>query len=62
MERVVVIGCDREHPLRWAWTSHGDRHREGLALMARPVLAQAQILRFTRPSTVRRWLRQIISA
>jgi hypothetical protein len=53
---------DREHPLRWAWTSHADRHREGSALMARPCLAQAQILRFTRPSTARRWLRQIARA
>jgi hypothetical protein len=47
---------DREHPLRWAWTSHTDRHREGLALMAQP--GAAQILRFTRPVMVRRWLRQ----
>ena len=50
---------DREHPIRWAWTSHRDRHREGLALMARPGLAQTQILRFTRPIVTRRWLRQI---
>ena len=53
---------DREHPLRWAWTSHGDRHREGLALMERPGLVQTQILRFTRPSMTRRWLRQIVCA
>jgi len=53
---------DPEHPLRWAWSSHGDRHREGLALMARPDLAQTQILCFTRPSMARRWLRQIVSA
>jgi hypothetical protein len=53
---------DREHPLRWAWISHGDRHREGLALMARPGPAQTQILRFTRPSMARRWLRQIVCA
>ena len=53
---------DREHPIRWAWTSHRDRHREGLALMARPGLAQTQSLRFTRPSMARRWLRQIVSA
>ncbi len=46
---------DREHPLRWAWISHGDRHREGLALMARPGPAQTQILRFTHPSMARRW-------
>ncbi len=52
---------DREHPLRWAWTSHADRHREGLALMARPGLAHTQILRFTRPVMARRWLRQLIS-
>jgi len=49
---------DPEHPVRWAWTSHADRHREGLALMARPDLVQAQILRFTRPAMARRWLRQ----
>jgi len=47
---------DREHALRWAWTSHADRHREGLALMAQP--GTAEILRFTRPAMVRRWLRQ----
>jgi hypothetical protein len=51
---------DREHPVRWAWTSHADRHREGLALMARPGLAHTQILRFTRPAMARRWLCQII--
>jgi hypothetical protein len=49
---------DPEHPLRWAWTSHADRHREGLALMARLDLAQTQILRFTRPAMARRWLRR----
>ena len=49
---------DPEHPVRWAWTSHADRHREGLALMARPDLVQAEILRFTRPAMARRWLRQ----
>ena len=48
---------DPEHPLRWAWASHADRHREGLALMARPGLAQTQILRFTCPAMARRWLR-----
>jgi len=53
---------DPEHPIRWAWTSHADRHREGLALMARPGLTQAQILRFTRPTMARRWLRQIAIA
>jgi hypothetical protein len=41
---------DAEHPVRWAWISHQDRHREGLALTARPELAGAQIIRFTRPA------------
>jgi hypothetical protein len=40
---------NREHPLRYAWTSHADRHREGLALMAQPDLAHTQALRFTHP-------------
>jgi hypothetical protein len=53
---------DPEHPLRWMWTSHADRHREGLALMARPGLAQTQILRFTRPGMAHRWLRQMACA
>lgn len=53
---------DPEHPIRWAWTSHADRHREGLALMGRPGLAQTQILRFTRPAMARRWLRHSTSA
>jgi len=51
---------DGDHALRWAWTSHADRHREGLALMARP--GRAEVLRFTRPSVMRRWLSQIICA
>jgi hypothetical protein len=51
---------DREHALRWAWISHADRHREGLTLMAQP--GQAEVLRFTRPSMARRWLRQIMCA
>jgi len=53
---------DPEHPIRWAWTSHADRHREGLALMARPGLTQIQILRFTWPGMARRWLRQLACA
>ncbi len=53
---------DPEHPIRWAWTSHADRHREGLELMARPGLAQTQILRFTRPGMARRWLRHVACA
>jgi hypothetical protein len=51
---------DREHALRWAWTSHADRRREGLALMAQP--GQAEVLRFTRPWMARRWLRENICA
>ena len=61
-ERRISSARDPEHPIRWAWTSHADRHREGLALMARPGLAQAQILRFTRSGMARRWLRQIACA
>jgi hypothetical protein len=51
---------DREHALRWAWTSHAGRHREGLALMGDR--GQAQILRFTRPAMAGQWLGQIICA
>ena len=51
---------DRQHALRWAWTSHADRHREGLALMAQP--GEAQIMRFTRPAMARQWLHQIVCA
>ncbi len=47
---------DAEHPVRWAWFSHRDRHREGLVLTARPELADAQIIRFTRPAMAIRWL------
>ncbi|HEV2373034.1 MAG TPA: AAA family ATPase [Streptosporangiaceae bacterium] len=47
---------DHGHPVRWAWNSHGDRHREGLALMARPDLADTQVIRFTRPAQARHWL------
>jgi hypothetical protein len=55
----VAAWRDPEHPVRWAWTSHGDRHREGLDLMARPDLAGTQIVHFTRPATARRWLRRL---
>ncbi len=50
---------DSEHAVWWAWTSHRDRHREGLALMARADLAKAEIVRFTRPADARRWLRRL---
>jgi hypothetical protein len=53
---------DPEHPIRWAWTSHADRHREGLVLMARPGLAQTQLLRFTKTGMANRWLRQMACA
>ena len=36
---------DSEHPVRWAWTSHRDRHQEGLALTGRKDLASATIIR-----------------
>jgi hypothetical protein len=41
---------------RWAWISHRDRHREGLALSTRPELAGAQVIRLTRPIRTRQWL------
>jgi len=50
---------DREHPLRWAWTSHRQRHEEGLALTTRPDLANAQVIRFTRPTRTSHWLHQL---
>jgi hypothetical protein len=50
---------DAEHPVRWAWSSHRDRHAEGLALMSRTDLARAEIIRFRRPAAARRWLRQL---
>lgn len=37
-------------PVRWGGSSHGDRHRKRLDLMARPDLASTHILRFTRPA------------
>ncbi|TDU89571.1 hypothetical protein EV138_3143 [Kribbella voronezhensis] len=46
---------DSQHPLRWAWKSHGARHHEGLAMISRPDLADAQILHFTHPAQARRW-------
>lgn len=53
---------DREHPIRWAWSSHADRHQEGLALMTRADLADTQIIRFTHPAQARRWLKQFDQA
>jgi len=50
---------DSEHAVRWAWTSHRDRHREGLALADRADLAGADIIRFTRPAEARRWLKDL---
>lgn len=49
---------DPEHPVRWAWTSHSDRHQEGLALRDRPELAGTPVIRFTRPAMAKRWLRR----
>jgi hypothetical protein len=51
---------DSEHPVRWAWNSHRDRHVEGLALMSRGDLAHAEIIRFRRPAAARRWLSQLL--
>lgn len=53
---------DREHPIRWAWSSHADRHQEGLALMTRADLADSQIIRFTHPAQARRWLKRFDQA
>lgn len=57
--QALAAWRDGEHPVRWAWSSHADRHREGLALMTRPDLAGAQIRRFTYPAAARRWLRTV---
>ena len=48
---------DKEQAVRWAWSSHADRHREGLELAGRADLAHAQIIRFTRAADARCWLR-----
>ena len=50
---------DSEHAVRWAWTSHHDRHQEGLALTEREDLAGSAIIRFTRPAAARSWLRRL---
>jgi hypothetical protein len=50
---------DSEHPLRWAWASHQARRQEGLALIARPDLADAEVIHFTRPVQARRWMGQL---
>lgn len=50
---------DQGHPVRWAWTSHASRHREGLSLMDSPGLAGTRLLRLTRPIQTRRWLRRM---
>jgi hypothetical protein len=55
----LVAWRDPEHAVRWAWSSHRDRHREGLALMARGDLAGTEIVRLTRPSATARWLRRL---
>jgi hypothetical protein len=57
----VAAVRDREHPIRWAWSSHAERHEEGLTLTARPGLAHLRVLRFTRPALARRWLRTVAS-
>jgi hypothetical protein len=35
---------DREHPVRWAWTSHAARHVEGQALAAEPFGSQTIVM------------------
>jgi len=53
---------DPGHPVRWAWASHAQRHREGLSLMDRPDLAGTRVLRLTRPVQARRWLQRMTRA
>jgi len=53
---------DPDHPVRWAWTSHARRHREGLSLMDDPGLAGTRVLRLTRPVQARRWVRRMARA
>lgn len=53
---------DPGHPVRWAWTSHAARRREGVSLMDCPDLAGTCLLRLTRPVQARRWLRRMPNA
>jgi hypothetical protein len=57
--RGFAVWRDSEHPLRWAWSSHRDRRREGRALIAGSELANAEVFHFTRPSQARHWLHEL---
>ncbi|MET7282817.1 hypothetical protein ABZS29_31600 [Kribbella sp. NPDC005582] len=46
---------DRTHPLRWAWSSHPERRREGREVMQRADLADSAIWHFRRASCARDW-------
>ncbi|TCC11780.1 hypothetical protein [Kribbella soli] len=55
----LSVWRDGKHPLRWAWASRQARHQEGHALIARPDLADADVIHFTRPVQARRWMGQL---
>jgi hypothetical protein len=52
---VVKSGSSR-NVTPGGWTSHRDRHQEGLALTECKDLTSATIIRFTTPAAARSWL------
>ena len=47
---------DREHPVRWAWSTWADRDRELTDLIDRRLANQASIVSLSTPRGVRAWL------
>jgi len=48
--------ADPEHPIRWAWVTHGERRRKYPALLRQPEFAHLDVVRLRHPREARRFL------
>jgi hypothetical protein len=58
-ERLRAVLTDPEHPVRWAWSRHGERRRLNEALVRDPRFAHLEVVRLRRPREAKRWVRRI---
>jgi adenylate kinase family enzyme len=55
-ERFFAAVTDPEHPVRWAWSQHGDRRLRNEEIAADPAFRHLTVVRLHSPRETRSWL------